>query len=242
MSRNVFPYGSHRSSAKSCDRLVSRSAWAFTLVALLVLLVTPVQLTAAQPTAGQLPGTPPGGGICATGRLHIGDIPELADPWRITVEADRSLAVEWRPDAVLISTDVGCGFLPNEPRVRTTFYSADANGLWDPETATIRPLDPGNPAPKELPASDVSFDVIHGATQSLGIDENEEIGASGLTIRLNTADQPFGPPSVPVETTVVHLTVGTGGATRDVYIDAATGDTFDFQEGTGHDDRVDRQY
>ncbi len=181
-------------------------------------------------------------GICATGRLHIGDIPKLEAPWRITVEADRSLAVEWRPDAVLIATDVSCGFLANEPRVRTTFYSADAKGIWDPETASVRPLDPGDPEPKELPSSNVSFDIVHGAMASLGIEDDEQVGASGITIRLNTADPQFGPASIPAETIVLHLTVGTGGATRDVYVDAVTGNTFTFEEGTRNDDVTERAY
>ncbi len=211
-----------------------------TLLALLALLVGPLQRTSAQPDNGPPPATPRDQGICATGRLHVADIPRLAEPWRITVEADRSLAVEWRPDAVLVATDLSCGFIVDEPRVRTTFYSADAKGIWDPETATIRPLDPGDPEPKELPSTNVSFDVVHDAMQALGIGEDEEIGASGITIRLNTADPQFGPPSVPAETIVVHLTVGSGGATRDVYVDAETGKTFDYGEGTRHDDAADR--
>ena len=209
-------------------------------VALLLLLVTsPTVVASAQPGDGPPPSTPGDTGICATGRLHIGDIPKLAEPWRITIEADRSLAVEWRPDAVLISTDLSCGFLAGEPRVRTTFYSADAKGVWDPETATLRPLDPGDPEPK-LPSGNVSFDVVHDAMATLGIRDDEEVGASGITIRLNSADPQFGPTSIPAETIVLHLTVGTGGATRDVYVDAVTGTTFTFEEGTRHDDADDR--
>ena len=217
-----------------------RSFRLLTILALLALLWGPVQGTSARAGGGPPPATPPGQQICATGRLHIADIPRLADPWRITVEADQSLAVEWRPDAVLVATEVSCGFIADEPRVRTTFYSADAKGIWDPETATIRPLDPGDPEPKELPSAKVSFKVIHEAMRTLGIGEDEEIGASGITIRLNTADPQFGPPSVPAETIVVHLTVGSGGATRDVYVDAETGNTFDYGEGTRHDDAADR--
>ena len=77
---------------------------------------------------------------------------------------------------------------------------------------------------------------------TLGIGDEEEVGASGITIRLNTADPPFGPASIPAETIVLHLTVGTGGATRDIYVDAVTGKTFTFEEGTRHDDADDRGY
>lgn len=216
------------------------SAAAWWLALMLLLAVSPGVAVADQPGDGPSPATPGEAGICATGRLHIGDLPKLAEPWRITVEADRSLAVEWRPDAVLIATDLSCGFLADEPRVRTTFYSADANGIWDPETATIRPLDPGDPEPKELPSGNVSFDVVHDAMAALGIGDDEEVGASGITIRLNTADPQFGPTSIPAETIVMHLTIGTSGAARDVYVDAITGDTFSFEEGTRHDDADDR--
>ena len=222
------------------SRRATGSSRLLTLLALLALLWGPVQWTSAQPDGGPPPATPPGQQICATGRLHIADIPRLAEPWRITVEADQSLAVEWRPDAVLVATDLSCGFIVDEPRVRTTFYSADAKGIWDPETATVRPLDPGAPEPKEVPSGNVSFEVVHDAILALGIGEDEEIGASGITIRLNTANPQFGPPSVPAETIVVHLTVGSGGATRDVYVDAETGNTFDYGEGTRHDDAADR--
>ena len=210
-----------------------RSWWSLRLLrgALLTVLLI---LALAEPVAASAPPPPPppaspgSDAICATGRLRIGDIPRLAEPWRITVEADRSLAVEWRPDAVLIATDVSCGFLLDEPRVRTSFYSAAAKGLWDPETAQTQPLDPGDPEPKELPAGTVDFQVIQRALLGLGLTGDDEIGASGLTIRLNTAELPFGPAEIPPETTVVHLTVGDGGATRDVYIDAGTGRTYGY--------------
>lgn len=205
-----------------------------------MLVASPTLGVSAQPRTGP-PSTPGGAGICATGRLHIGDIPKLAEPWRITIEADRSLAIEWRPDAVLVATDLSCGFLADEPRVRTTFYSADANGIWDPETAMVRPLDPGDPEPKELPSGEVSFDVVHDAMSRLEIADDEEVGASGITIRLNTADPQFGPTSIPAETIVLHLTVGSGGATRDVYVDAVTGATFDYEEGVRNDDATGRE-
>ncbi len=179
-------------------------------------------------------GSPSSDGICATGRLHVGDVPDLAEPWRITVEADQSLAVEWRPDAVLIATDLSCGFMVDEPRVRTSFFSADANGVWNPETADVEPLDPGAPEPKEVPSDEVSFEKVYEALRDLGLEDGAEIGASGITIRLNTAEPPFGPSTIPAETVVVHLTVGTDGATRDVFIDAATGRTYDYSEEIGH--------
>ena len=236
--------GLHRQTIHSSDerRSVDWRAAVPWLVLLLLLLVSPAVAASAQPGDGPPPGTPREEAICATGRLHIGDLPDLAEPWRITVEADRSLAVEWRPDAVLISTALSCGFLADEPRVRTTFYSADAKGIWDPETATIRPLDPGDPEPKELPSGDVSFDIVHDAMATLGIGDDEEVGASGITVRLNTTDPQFGPTSIPAETIVMHLTVGTAGATRDVYVDAVTGETFAFEEGKRHDDATDRGY
>lgn len=207
-------------------------AW---VIALMVAL-TAWSATAGSAGAGESgpPATPSVEGICATGRLNVGDIRGLADPWRITVEADRSLAIEWRPDAVLIATDLSCGFMLDEPRVRTSFYSADANGVWDPETADTQPLDPGAAEPKEIPSADVSFDVIHEALLGLGLEDGDEIGATGITIRLNTAEPPFGPRAIPAETVVVHLTVGSDGATRDIFVDAVTGQTYDYAEEIGH--------
>lgn len=204
----------------------------FRLAILLAVLVGLPVIAPAVIAAGvqSPPSTPGAGAICETGRLHVGDIPDLADPWRITVEADRSLAIEWRSDAVLVATEVSCGFLADEPRVRTGFYSPAAKGLWDPETAQVRPLDPGDPEPRELPADNVSFDVIERAMLGLGLKPTDEIGASGITIQLNTAGLPFGPSAIPPETTVVHLTVGEAGAARDVYIDAVTGDVYTFDQ------------
>lgn len=203
-------------------------------------LCLPTAPVVAQPGGPPPPGTPDPGAICATGRLHVGALPELDDAWRITVDADREGALDWRPDAVLVTTEIGCGFLTGEPRIRTTFYSADARGLWDPETAQIRPLDPGDPEPRGFTSDDVDFGVIRDALNGLGLGDETEIGASGITIRLNTANPPFGPASVPPETTVVHVTVGSGGATRDIYIDALTGQTFSFDEESHGDDPHDR--
>ncbi len=223
-----------RGRFRACRPSPSRSNGGWLGAMLLVITLTASTLVGATSGAAGSrlsPATPDSEAICATGRLHIADLPALAEPWRITVEADRSLAVEWRPDAVLIATDLSCGFLVDEPRVRTSFYSADAKGVWDPETAQTRPLDPGDPEPKELPADSVSFDTMRQALLGLGLQETDEIGASGITIQLNTEGLPFGPVGVPPETTVVHLTVGDGGATRDVYIDAVSGRTYGYGQG-----------
>ncbi|HEV2527579.1 MAG TPA: hypothetical protein VGT61_03880 [Thermomicrobiales bacterium] len=196
---------------------------------LVLMMVAFASLTARDLRAGsEDPSTPAVSEVCATGRLHIGQIPDLDAPWSITVEADRSLAVEWRPDAVLVATDLGCGFLTDQPRIRTTFYSADARGLWDPETAQLRPLDPGAPAPKELPAGVVDWPTVYAAIIGLGFSDDDQVGASGITVRLKTNEAHFGPDTIPAETVVVHLTVGDGAATSDVYVDAETGETFSF--------------
>ena len=171
--------------------------------------------------------------ICASGRLRIGNLPTLQDAWRISVQADTQGAREWQDDAVLISASVTCGFLADEARIRTMFYSASAHGTWDPETDRFQPLDPGDPDPKALPADKVSFSMLYQALTGLGLTDDDLVGASGMTVRLNSYDPPFGPASVPDETPLVHLTVGDGAATQDVYIDAESGRTFTFDPASG---------
>ncbi len=212
------------SSIRSCRTLIR----GYFALALLVGLAAPITSTVVRAGSDVPVSTPGAAGICESGRLHVGQIPELAGPWAITIEADRSLAVEWRPDAVLVTTDLGCGFRADQPRIRTTFFSADARGLWDPETAQLRPLDPGDPAPKELPAANVDWDVVHDTIVGLGFTDDDQIGASGITVRLRTDQARFGPDSIPSETVVVHLTIGDGAATRDVYLDGVTGETYSF--------------
>ena len=183
---------------------------------------------AAQPTASPS-GT---ADICASGRLRIGNVPALQDAWRISVQADTQGAQQWQGDAVLVSANVTCGFLADEARIRTLFYSASAHGTWDPETDRFQPLDPGDPDPKELPADKVSFPMLYQALIGLGLTDDDLVGASGMTVRLNSYAPQFGPTNVPDETPLVHLTVGDGAATQDVYIDAQSGRTFSFDQSS----------
>lgn len=167
---------------------------------------------------------------CPNGRIRIRDLEEVDRVWTIAVEADTGIATEWREDAVLVSADVTCEFLAPEIRVRTVFYSAAARAFYEPETGRERPLDPGEPDLRALPAAMVSFGVLEEALEGEGIAPDDVISASGISIRYNTADDRFGPEAIPLDTVVFHVTIGGTLDARDYYVDAATGEVYHFGE------------
>lgn len=174
--------------------------------------------------------------MCASGRLTVADLALADQVWAIAIDADSGLATEWREDAVLVGADVTCGFLNPEIRVRTMFYSASARSTYEPESGEGTLLDPGAPDPRVIRATDVSFEILADVLEVAGYDGSSEIGPAGITVRLNSESELFGPPTIPLEATVLHVTMGSGLDARDLFV-TTSGELY--RHGETEDETID---
>lgn len=162
-----------------------------------------------------------GEGPCQSGRLTIAGLQGVQDEWEVGVDAAYESALAWQRDAKLVSARLSCGFLDSDTVVKATFYSDTIRTTFSSYTGETTPVDPGIPAPPQLFTEEVSFPALHDALRDAGFSAEAEIHpSSGVDVRYNGATTPFGPPSAPTQTVILHLIVVEGGTVQDVFVDA----------------------
>src|SRR5215213_11330533 len=67
---------------------------------------------------------------CAGGRLRVGDLAAVGDEWVAGVQSAIETAHAWRPDARLVTVQVGCAPLESGFRWQGTFYSQTAQSFF----------------------------------------------------------------------------------------------------------------
>lgn len=172
------------------------------------------------PTATvQISGEP-----CSSGKLSIGDLPEIDQAWRAGIEEATTKATEWQQDAVLSNLRVVCQIFETEFRWQATFYSQSAQAFFSSDTGEVTPAGIEENKVPRLPVQQLSFVLLHDALAGAGYgDEIEVSPSSGVDIRLNTAEAPFGPPEAPDNVILYHVAIERLGEVRDVFVDGQTG-------------------
>jgi hypothetical protein len=190
---------------------------------------TPVPMTAETSPVAAAAGTPtPTGAIegepCASGKLLIGDLPEIDNEWRQGVEEATAKATAWQQDAVLSNLRVVCQIFETDFRWQATFYSVSAQAFFSSDTGEVAP---SSVEEKDVPLLDVqqfSFERLYGALNGAGYGDEMEISpTSGVDIRLNTVEAPFGPPDAPDNVILYHVAIERLGEIRDLFVDGKTG-------------------
>jgi hypothetical protein len=155
---------------------------------------------------------------CAGGRLRIGDLAIVGDEWVSGVQTAIETARAWRPDARLVSVQVGCTPLESGFRWKGAFYSETAQSFFYSDTRLSEPAEVDPSAVPVLPLDEVDFRQLHLALARAGYREDAELNpATGATVRLNAPTDPFGPPGTP-QGLVYHVAVAEQGNVQDLFI------------------------
>ena len=203
-------------------------AFAFTAVILLagcsgVSAPTPL-IAESMPTATPTPSPAPISLLtprperCAGGRLRVGDLAAIGDEWGAGVQSAIETARAWRPDAVLVTMQVGCAPLEAGFRWQGTFYSQTAQSFFFSDTGMTEPAEVDPASVPALPIDEVNFRELHLAVARAGYGEDAELNpATGATVRLNAPMDPFGPPGTP-QGLVYHVAVAGQGTVQDLFV------------------------
>ena len=181
-------------------------------------LATPeTQSTSSTPTTNS-PTEP-----CASGNLHVGDLPAIDLAWREGVAAAAAKSKEWQQDAELSSLRVACQLFESDFRWQATFYSRNAQAFFSSDTGELVPSGFEDEVPP-LNVSQFSFILLHDALNLSGFSDDTVISPStGVEIRLNSTTSAFGPPSAPVGVILYHVAIERSGEVKDVFVDARDG-------------------
>jgi len=155
---------------------------------------------------------------CAGGRLRVGDLASVGDEWGAGVQSAIETAHAWRPDAVLVTMQVGCAPLETAFRWQGTFYSRTAQSFFYSDTGMTEPAEVDPASVPALPIEEVNFRELHLALARAGYSEDAELNpATGATVRLNAPTDPFGPPGMP-QGLVYYVAVAGQGTIQDLFI------------------------
>ena len=155
---------------------------------------------------------------CAGGRLRVGDLASVGDEWGAGVQSAIETARAWRPDARLVTMQVGCAPLEAGFRWQGTFYSQTAQSFFFSDTGMTEPAEVDPASVPALPIEEVNFRELHLALARAGYDEDAELNpATGATVRLNAPTDPFGPPDTP-QGLVYYVAIAGQGTVQDLFV------------------------
>ena len=226
-SRGTTPVTSQTTSLRAG---LPAGALAFVLAAIILLvgcsgISAPTPLIAeSMPTGTPTPSPAPISLLtpeperCAGGRLRVGDLAAIGDEWGAGVQSAIETARAWRPDAVLVTMQVGCAPLETEFRWQGTFYSRTAQSFFYSDTGMSEPAEVDPASVPTLPVEEVNFREFHLALARAGYGEDAELNpATGATVRLNAPTDPFGPPDAP-QGLVYYVAVAGQGTVQDLFV------------------------
>jgi hypothetical protein len=155
---------------------------------------------------------------CAGGRLRVGDLASIGDEWGAGVQSAIETARAWRPDAMLVTMQVGCAPLEAGFRWQGTLYSQTSQSFFFSDTGMSEPAEVDPASVPALPIEEVNFRELHLALARAGYDEDAELNpATGATVRLNAPTDPFGPPGTP-QGLVYYVAVTGQGTVQDLFV------------------------
>ena len=167
---------------------------------------------------------------CENGKMLVGDIPAIDGVWQGQLDTPDREATEWHDDAQLVQMRVSCALFGSGFRLQPSYFSSQAQAILAADTRESRPvnLDPENV--QSLPLDSISFQRIYDAlieadyTGDLALDPS-----TGIDIRINSEQAPFGPSTVPQDTLIAHVSIEQAGMIRDLFIDEQTGKIYTYE-------------
>jgi hypothetical protein len=167
---------------------------------------------------------------CEDGMMLIGDIPTIDTLWRTQLDAPDSEALQWHDDSQLVQLRVSCALFGSGFRLQPSYFSAEAQAILAADTRESQPVNLDPEEVESLPLDSISFQRIYEAlieadyTDDLSLDPS-----TGVDIRVNSEQAPFGPAAVPVGALVAHVSIQHAGVIKDLFINEETGEIYTYQ-------------
>lgn len=167
---------------------------------------------------------------CQDGTMLIADIPAIDAIWQNQlVEPDKE-ALAWHDDAQLVQLRVSCALFGSGFRMQPSYFSAQAQAILAADTRESQPVNLDPEKVQSLPLDSISFQRIYDAlieadyTDDLALDPS-----TGIDIRINSQQAPFGPTTVPQGALIAHVSIQHAGQIKDLFVNEETGEIYTYQ-------------
>jgi hypothetical protein len=217
----------------------SRLAAVALAVAMLVGVAAPAPAQDDAGTPPSLDGQADASQPCADGRLRIRDL-QHADPSIPSgLEHVYEVGEAWEEDAQLFALRLVCPLLETGYQWEGTFFSRDAQAFFATDTGQSTPAE-DDPAKVTILSTDgLQVQFVYLSLVRAGFDPDSPLSAgSGVTVRINTDAQPFGPPAAPKDDVYFHVAIEERGEVIDVWVASKDGTVYSYNtvsnESGGH--------
>ena len=167
---------------------------------------------------------------CADGKLRIGDLEGADATMQAGVEQAKQSALTWEEDARLVEIQLRCPLLESGYFWEATFFSESAQAFWRSGTDEFEAADNDPSTVKTLVTDNLSFAELGGRLQRAGYGSDLVINVStGVTVRYNTRDDPFGPANAPVNVILYHVAIEERGQVNDVWVSVDDGTVYRYE-------------
>lgn len=189
------------------------------------------------PTATSLPGTPEpttspelARQPCDDGMMLVSDIAEIDAIWRGQLETLTAQAVQWHDDAQLVQVRVSCALFGSGFRLQPSFFSAQAQALLAADTGESQPVNLDPALVESLSVDSVDFGRLYDALIEADFTDDLRLDPStGVDVRINSEQAPFGPSTLPDGAVVAHVSVEQAGTIKDIFVDEQSGEIYRFE-------------
>ncbi len=202
----------------------------FCLAATIVFLSTTTAL------AQEAASTPDGGfGLdasapCAESRLRVGDLKSIDDTIASGVKRATEEAQEWQSDARLYTFRLGCPLLVTGVKWEGVFFSEAAQAFYETDTGKVEPVEVEPKLIPTLAPDKFKMSLVYNALIEYGFTDDLLLTAQGgVTIKTNTAEMPFGPPTATRGEVYAHVAVEQQDVVVDVWISMVDGKVLTYQ-------------
>lgn len=168
--------------------------------------------------------------VCQDGEMRIGDVPAIDAVWQSQMEAPGVDALDWHSDAQLVQLRVSCALFGSGFRMQPSYFSAQAQAILAEDTRESRPVNLDPEQVETLPMDSISFIQIYDALIQADYTDDLVLDPStGIDIRINSQQAPFGPSGVPEGVLVAHVSIDRSGQIKDLFIDLQSGKIYAFE-------------
>ncbi len=167
---------------------------------------------------------------CEDGTLLVSDVAAIDQFWRGQLEAPSEQALEWHDDAQLVQLRVSCALFGAGFRLQPSYFSAQAQALLAADTGESRPVNLDPSLVESLSVDEIDFGRIYDALIEADFTDGLRLDPStGVDVRINSDQAPFGPETVPEGAMVAHVSVEQAGLVKDLFIDEQTGEIYRYE-------------
>ena len=183
------------------------------VLTLWIVMAVPIYAQTSTPGAGL---TSDANAACGDSRLRVRDLRDIDDTIAPGVERAAEEASLWQSDARLTSLRLGCPLLVVGVKWEGIFFSEAAQAFYETDTGKVEPVEVEPSLIPTLDPSGFQMSLVYQALIDYGFtDELLLTAQGGVTIKTNTDQIPFGPPTTEHGTVYAHVAV----EQRDVIVD-----------------------